>query len=246
MTAPTASTFGGRYPRHTGRVWSLSPKRRAAIVATVCAELDRSYPRTRLDNPTDAVDDLIFIIVTNRSSPATARGVFRNLKSGYTSWNSVADDRERAKLIEILRPLGMAEKKAALIVAALRKVRQDFGEIDLRALRRWATGNAEEYLTSLPGVSSKVAKCVLMYAFRRDVLPVDVHVHRLATRLGWIARKRADQSHEELEELIEPALRRRFHINAIQHGRLTCRPIRPDCASCAISAYCARYETYGC
>jgi endonuclease III len=240
-----ASGFGRRYPRHTGRIWTANRQRRTAIVTAVTSALARSYPRTRLNNPAEPVDDLIFIIVSNRSSAATAHAVFRNLKSRYRSWNSVADDRKRTKLVEILRPLGMAVKKATLIVAALRKIRRDFGRVDLQALRHWPTSDAEAYLTTLPGVSSKVAKCVLMYAFRREVLPVDVHVHRVATRLGWIARKRADQSHEELEELIAPPLRRRFHINAIQHGRLVCRPTRPDCASCAVRAYCARYQTYG-
>jgi endonuclease-3 len=245
MQSPAASAFGGRYPRHTGAIWDRRESRRTAIVKDVCAALAQLYPRTRLGNPRDGVDDLVYIMITNRASPRTAVAVFRDLKGSYTSWNSVVRDHNRAKLIGILRPLGMADKKATLIVAALRRIHQDFGEVTLRRLRNVDTAAAEAYLTTLPGVSSKVAKCVLMYAFDRDVLPVDVHVHRIATRLGWVARKRADQCHEELEELVPPPLRRRFHVNAIQHGRAVCRPIVPACSDCAVKTYCAHYTTHG-
>jgi endonuclease III len=43
---------------------------------------------------------------------------------------------------------------------------------------------AQSYLTSLPGVGLKTAKCILMYSLNREVLPVDTHVWRLSVRLG--------------------------------------------------------------
>jgi endonuclease III len=44
---------------------------------------------------------------------------------------------------------------------------------------------AMDYLLSLPGVGVKTAKCVLMYSLGRAVLPIDIHVLRVAKRLGW-------------------------------------------------------------
>ena len=96
-------------------------------------------------------------------------------------------------------------------------------------------------LITLPGVSDKVAKCVMMYTMGKQVLPVDAHVHRVTRRLGWTSRKRADQTHEELEALIRPEQRYNFHVNCIQHGRLICIPHTPICNICPVNQYCEYY-----
>ena len=77
-------------------------------------------------------------------------------------------------------------------------IKSDLGRCDLTALKGEPEEVVEKYLTSLPGVSEKVAKCVMMYTMSARVLPVDVHVHRVATRLGWTTRKRADQCHQDI------------------------------------------------
>jgi endonuclease III len=101
---------------------------------------------------------------------------------------------------------------------------------------------AEEFLTSLPGVGLKVAKCVLMYSLKRDVLPVDVHVHRVATRLGFRSKKRPDTSQALIEGAVPPHLRYSFHVNAIAHGRTVCLPRNPRCGICPLSAWCDYYQ----
>jgi len=93
-------------------------------------------------------------------------------------------------------------------------------------------------LISLPGVGRKIAKCVLMYALHRRVLPVDVHVHRLATRLGFLTKKRPDTSQELIESVIPPELRYGFHVNAIAHGRRICLNQRPRCNGCPLVKWC--------
>ena len=39
-------------------------------------------------------------------------------------------------------------------------------------------------LVELPGVGRKTANCVLVYAFEKPAIPVDIHVHRISNRLG--------------------------------------------------------------
>ena len=92
--------------------------------------------------------------------------------------------------------------------------------------------------SSIAGVSDKVARCVMMYTLGAKVLPVDAHVHRLARRLGWTERKRADECHSELEAIIPPERRFTFHVAAILHGRAVCRPRDPRCAECCLRSYC--------
>ncbi len=92
-----------------------------------------------------------------------------------------------------------------------------------------------ELLVSLPGVSEKVAKCIMMYTLNHRVLPVDVHVHRVVSRLGWTKRKRADQCHQELESLVPPRWRYAFHVGCVLHGRAVCRAQKPLCGNCSIA-----------
>ncbi|KFM20923.1 Endonuclease III protein [Marine Group I thaumarchaeote SCGC RSA3] len=41
-------------------------------------------------------------------------------------------------------------------------------------------------LVELPGVGRKTANCVLVYAFEKPAIPVDIHVHRISNRLGLV------------------------------------------------------------
>jgi endonuclease III len=170
-----------------------------------------------------------------------ARLTYRRLKASYDSWDGALEG-GGGLLRSILKPAGLSGIKARQLRAAFRKIRKDFGRCDLRALRQGSVPEIHAYLIALPGVSDKVAKCVMMYTMGACVLPVDAHVHRIATRLGWTARKRADQCHEELECLVPPHWRHPFHVDCVLHGREICRPENPACEKCCINSYCEYFK----
>ena len=92
----------------------------------------------------------------------------------------------------------------------------------------------------LPGVGRKVANCVLVYAFGRDAIPVDTHVHRISNRMGWVRTK----SPEETERFLVRTVPRRYWqiVNEalVSHGKAVCRPIGPKCGECPIERWCAK------
>jgi len=211
------------------------------IVRRVCEALEREYGTPRHGNPAEPLDDLIAIMLSNKTGPAMAGKVFRDLKERFPRWDDVL--RQGASSLEkLLRPAGLSRVKSKQIRSSLKRIRHDFGSCDLTALKTAPAFEAETYLTSLPGVSDKVAKCVLMFTCGGRVLPVDAHVHRIARRLGWTVKKRADQCHSELESLVPPHRRYTFHVDCVAHGRLVCRPARPACAKCCIKAHCLYYR----
>ena len=163
------------------------------------------------------------------------------VKERFGRWDDALDSTAET-LPELIKPGGLAVKKSAQIIATLRKIRDDFGACDLGPLNGATEPDAEAYLVSLPGVSLKVAKCVMMYTLGAKVLPVDAHVHRVAERLGWTQRKRADQCHEELEALVPRERRHAFHVDCIAHGRAVCRAKRPLCDRCPVNQHCVYYE----
>jgi endonuclease III len=227
--------------RKSGVIWRKSPTIRRHTVRTVCRILSRAYGNPRFGNPSDPLDDLVYIILSNKTMPRTARTVYGQLQKQFPKWDDILAAPIN-DLRSLLRPAGLSVIKSRHIRAALRSIKKRFGVCDLSALKGVAPEAAQDYLVGLPGVSEKVAKCVMMYTLGAQVLPVDTHVHRVSGRLGWTSRKRADQCHAELEALVPPRLRRDFHVSCIAHGRKTCRPRSPLCNYCPISKYCAFFK----
>ena len=241
MAAQVLMTRRARHERRTAPIWRLFPKARGQRVRRVCERLEECYGKPRFGNPRDPLDDLIYVILSNKTHPPSATAAFRRLKQLFPTWHDAVAARAR-RMRSALKPAGLSTIKTRQIRSALRQVRADFGGYTLAPLRRLSDSQVEDYLVSLRGVSQKVAKCVMMYTMDRAVLPVDVHVHRVASRLGWTMRKRADQCHEELELLIPPKRRFAFHVGCIAHGRACCRPRSPRCGTCCINRHCEYYR----
>ncbi|MGI4787349.1 MAG: endonuclease III domain-containing protein [Janthinobacterium lividum] len=220
-----------------GSIWLEPEAVRTKIVERVCKTLEQKYDRPRLGNPERSIDDFIYIIISNRTSPVITQRVYANLRKRYCSWEDILSA-PRAELQTLLMPAGLSVKKSVQIEAALRKIKQDFGHCDLNSLQGKPEAEVHSYLTSLPGVSDKVAKCVMMYTLDAEVLPVDSHVYRVSKRLGWTSKKQANQSHEELEALVPPQFRYAFHVDCIVHGRSVCRPKEPCCEQCCVRDDC--------
>ncbi|MDY6992449.1 MAG: hypothetical protein SVR94_07565 [Pseudomonadota bacterium] len=226
----------------SGPIWMLMPRRRAQIIRRVCESLKVEYGLDRLGNPEIPVDDLVFIILTNKTSPMMAKKLYQTLKKQYPSWEDLLDS-SRADVQKIIQQGGLSMVKSNQIYSALFSIREKFGSCQLNSLQDESSDQIHKYLVSLPGVSDKVAKCVMLFTFNRAVLPVDNHVFRITKRLGWNQRKRADQCHEELEALIKPKYRYAFHVDCIMHGRQVCLPRHPFCNKCCVSHNCMYNST---
>lgn len=234
-------TCSVRPRQRTGASWRKTQSVRAQEVQSVCKILTERYGTPRFGNPSNPLDDLIYIILSNKTTPRMARRTYTRLRKRFHDWEEILTV-PMAALRSILRPAGLSTVKSRHIRGALRSIRERFAACDLRPLRVMAPEDVEKYLVGLPGVSEKVAKCVMMYTLNLPVLPVDTHVHRICRRLGWTDRKRPDQCHVELEALVPPSLRGNFHVACIAHGRKICRPRIPQCYDCCINCYCEFFK----
>jgi endonuclease-3 len=95
-------------------------------------------------------------------------------------------------------------------------------------------------LLELPGVGRKTANLVIVEAFGKYGICVDIHVHRISNRTGWLSSK----TPEETEMILRKILPRKFWktINPILvlYGQKCCRPVSPFCSQCVIKAHCAQ------
>jgi len=156
------------------QIWRKPGKSRSRILHTVCQRLLASFGKPRLGNPRDPVDDLVFLMLSDRTQFDTAKRVFQSLKA-IGSWDSLSRLPVRT-LERRIQIAGLAKKRSKQMKQALGQIRDDFGRCTLARLRSWDESVAHDPLVKLPGVSDKVAKCVMVYTLGFRVLPVDVHV----------------------------------------------------------------------
>ena len=128
-------------------------------------------------------------------------------------------------------PAGFYRRKAAQIRGISRQLVERHGGR--------VPGTIDELL-ELPGVGRKTANLVVTLGFRKPGICVDIHVHRITNRLGWVRTTHPDRTEERLREVLPR--RHWIPINEIlvRHGQQTCRPISPICSACPVSPDCPK------
>jgi len=97
-------------------------------------------------------------------------------------------------------------------------------------------------LLELPGVGRKTANCVLVYAFDKPAIPVDVHVHRISNRLGLVDTKIPEQTELELSKLVDRRLWVKVNNMFVIYGQNICLPLKPNCKACDLKKMCRYYS----
>jgi endonuclease III len=200
--------------------------------------LRTEYGRPRHHNPPDPLDDLVFVVLSRMTQEVKYVRTYRALRRQMPSWAQVmgapTDDLEA-----LLHDAGLAPTKARHIQAILKEVESREGRLELTHLCTLPDCDVEDYLTSLPGVARKTARCVMLYALGRDTCPVDAHVWRVMQRLGFATDEAwTEQRARRLEEAIPRGIRSSLHVTLLAHGRDVCRALRPRCDACSIRHLC--------
>lgn len=196
------------------------------------------YGEPRHFNPTDPLDDLIFLVLSRMTQEIKYVRTYSRLRGSLSTWQAVRDALPN-ELEALIHEAGLARTKAAQIQEILREIEAREASLSLDRLREMESGEIEAYLTSLPGVARKTALCVMLYALGRDVLPVDTHVWRVAQRLGLAAAGEWSEGRgRALEAKVPRELRASLHVTMVAHGRRICRAAAPVCKSCMLADLC--------
>lgn len=97
-------------------------------------------------------------------------------------------------------------------------------------------------LVQLPGVGRKTANCVLVYAFEKPAIPVDIHVHRISNRLGLVDTKNPEETEQELMKKVQKKYWIDINDTFVMYGQNICKPISPMCDVCKIKKSCKYYS----
>ena len=207
-------------------------------VELICRRLRAIYGPVEPPPQLPVLDELIAVILSQNTSDANSDAAFESLRRRFPDWDAVRQAAP-ARIARAIRRGGLSRQKAPRIKAILQRIHDERGELSLEFLHDWPAEKAIEYLRSFPGVGPKSAACVLLFACRKPVLPVDTHVHRVSLRLGLIdPHVDAAKAHEELARLVPPRRVLDFHIQLIRHGRAICVARSPKCGECTLLELC--------
>ncbi len=95
-------------------------------------------------------------------------------------------------------------------------------------------------LVTLPGVGRKTANLVLTNGFGKPAICVDVHVHRIMNRLGYVRTRHPDETEMTLRKKLPRAHWMAINSLLVAFGQRLCRPISPRCSECPIRGDCRR------
>lgn len=217
-----------------------NPHALRALIRKTDRRLARVFGNPELEGG-DAVEALVGCILSQATTDAQSGAAYDALIAKYPTWEQLRDARV-PEIARVVKSSGLANDKARYIKHALQFIERERGEINLDFLNDLTETEARRWLMQMEGVGPKTASIVLLFAQKRNVFPVDTHVHRTTRRLGWIGDKTsAEQAHTQLEALIPASRYYAMHINLIRLGREICRAQTPRCEMCPLKDMCAYY-----
>ncbi len=135
------------------------------------------------------------------------------------------------RLEKLIYKSGHYKKKARVLKSVSKELLERF---------KGKVPNNKEDLLSIKGVGPKTANIVLCFAYNKNVIPVDTHVHRIPNRLGWVKTKKPEDTEKELEKIIPKKYWKNVNTTFILFGKNICLPLSPKCSECLINKYCKK------
>jgi len=206
--------------------------------------LNQAYKRLELSPRRSHMHELISTMLSHRTTHADEEKAYYTMLERFGDWEGVmlAPFEELADAIATTRYPG---QKAPQIQQTLRRIKEARGQINIDFLEDMPVEEALAWLTKLPGVGLKTAALLLLFNFKKTVMPVDTHVFRVSQRVGLLeAKTTANKAHELLLHLLpdDPVELYNFHIHMLWHGQRICTFYKPKCEKCVLSSICNYYQ----
>ncbi len=157
--------------------------------------------------------------------PATLR-MLKLAKTPQEMMNVAEED-----LAKAIYPVGFYKNKAGQII--------ELSKIIVEKYNGKVPDSIDE-LCKFRGVGRKTANLVMTLGFGEPAICVDVHVHRIFNRLGYIKTKNPEETEFVLREKLPKKYWIPINTLLVTHGQNVCKPIKPQCEVCPISKYCAK------
>ena len=103
-----------------------------------------------------------------------------------------------------------------------------------------AVPDSIEELVTLSGVGRKTANLVVTVAFGKPGICVDIHVHRISNRWGYVKTETPEETEVALRNKLPKQHWITFNDLLVPYGQHLCQPVSPFCSKCKLTEYCDR------
>ncbi len=146
-----------------------------------------------------------------------------------------------ARTPEAILALGEGELAHLLSGATFAEVKaRDIRAIARRIVEEWGgeVPKDAESLMSLRGVGPKIAALTLAVGFGQPAIAVDIHVHRIVNRWGYVETTTPEKTMAALAEILPERYWIEINERLVPFGRFVCTGTRPRCSSCPLLSMC--------
>ena len=173
---------------------------------------------------------LIACILSLRTNDKTTYpATLRMLEIGRTPEDFAKYD---VKTLEkAIYPVGFYANKARQIVELSRTLVEKYNS---------KVPDSIEEMTKFNGVGRKTANLVMAKGFQKPAICVDVHVHRIFNRLGYIKTRTPEETEFALRKKLPEKYWMDINTLLVTHGQNICKSVNPKCDICPVKDYCAK------
>ena len=128
-------------------------------------------------------------------------------------------------------PCGFYKRKAIQIMDICDRLVREFNSV---------VPDTIDTLLDFPGIGRKTANLIVAEGHNLPALCVDVHVHRICNRLGYLSTKDPDDTEFTLRRSLDQAYWKKINYLMVAFGQSLCRPVSPHCSKCPLLDVCKR------
>lgn len=204
----------------------------STTVETVLAILDKTYPTLPMHeiHGHDPFQLLVAVILSQRARDSVTVPEAQKLFATHRT----PQDFVKIPTLELehkIRKIGFYKiKSQAIKKLSLILLEKHDGNVP----------GTEKELLELPHVGRKTANIILTTFFDTPQIAVDIHVHRITNRLGWVVTNKPKQTEQALTALIPRKWRPIVNRVFVAHGQSICLPRSPRCSTCPVERYCQK------
>ena len=137
----------------------------------------------------------------------------------------------RKTIEKAIFPVGFYRNKAKQIHDICRRILDVYGG---------RTPDTIDELLTLNGVGRKTANLTVTVGYNKPGICVDIHVHRISNRWGYIKTKTPEESEQALRKKLPKQYWITYNDLLVPYGQNLCQPVSPWCSKCKLTAYCDR------
>jgi len=135
------------------------------------------------------------------------------------------------KIEQAIYPVGFYRTKAKSMHAICRRLLDVYGG---------RVPDSIDQLVTLSGVGRKTANLVVTVGYGKPGICVDIHVHRITNRWGYVKTKTPEETEEALRRKLPKQYWITFNDLLVPYGQNLCQPVSPYCRKCKLTEYCER------